>query len=313
MPLFCSTESSGHFVLWRTTSMIHNQSVIMLPASPQQAHQAPTPTAATPRKIRTRRPGQWCWLDTATIATYGPRIGAFGIAVYAVLAAHANGRTQACWPSIGRIACLLKLSRSTVKTTLRTLRKEGLIAIDPRRDAAGDPTSNSYTLLDPTPESAAALAAVPQGGRSPDDPPSVTTCPTGGVPGAPKPAEPQPEERTSKASDFRSAQGRGEAQDETPSWNTPPVALPSTPPERPDDILEAAGLSIEERASLAAEARVELVADGTKEFCITKPTIEAKMVTILERRRAVVSAEVRSDTPVAYREDLAPGATSAAA
>jgi hypothetical protein len=47
--------------------------------------QSTTPAPDTPLPIRSRRPGQWCWLDTAVIATYGPRIGASGVAVAAVL------------------------------------------------------------------------------------------------------------------------------------------------------------------------------------------------------------------------------------
>jgi DNA-binding XRE family transcriptional regulator len=215
--------------------------------------------AAPPPPIRTRRPGQWCWLDTAAIATYGPRIGAYGVAVYAVLAAHANGRTQACWPSINRIASLLKLSRSTVKTTLRTLRHEGLIAVDPRQDPAGDPTTNSYTLLDPTPEIPATVAAVPQGGRSPDDPPSATTHPTGGLPATPKPDPCQQEERTSKASDDRAAHGkREEPKDETSPWNTPPVLLPETPTNRPDEVLTTHQLDAGDQAALEQAAKVIL-------------------------------------------------------
>ena len=71
-----------------------------------------------------------------------------------------------------------------MKKYLRILLKQGLIAIASRLSEEGDPTSNSYRLLDPSPEKVALrrkqLEALftPQtgtftleGGQSPDDPP----------------------------------------------------------------------------------------------------------------------------------------------
>lgn len=155
--------------------------------------------------MRSRRPGQYCWLDTAVIATYGPRIGAYGVAVYAVLAAHAGRQTQACWSSIGRIASALHVGRSTVKKTLRKLEAEGLIAIQARRDPQGDPTSHRYTLLDPTPESPVPVVEVLRGGRSSNNPPSVPTQLTGRASDDHEPTGPQPTVRTSHPSDGRAA------------------------------------------------------------------------------------------------------------
>lgn len=274
--------------------------------------QSTIPASERPRPRRTRRPGQWCWLDTAIVATYGPQIGAYGIAVYAALASHANGKTQDCWPSIGRLASELKLSRATVKRTLRTLREVKLIATDARTDPAGDPMSNMYTLLDPTPEKPVSLAAVPQGSRVPQTPPSVPTDPTGRVSQTPKPDPLQPKERT-RFSDDRSAWKRGgDTSDETSSWDKAAVIVPVTT-DRPDDVLGVQDLSAEAYATLEAEARAELIAEGAKAFCIeSKPVREAKMVTIFERRCVVVSVDVSSDNAVPKQEEYAPSALPAA-
>ena len=115
---------------------------------------------------------------------YGEKIGAIGIAVYNVLARYADRVTGICHPCIGTIAKKLKLGRTTVKKYLRILLKQGLIAIASRLSEEGDPTSNSYRLLDPSPEKVALrrrqLEALltPQsgtcalaGGQSPADPP----------------------------------------------------------------------------------------------------------------------------------------------
>jgi hypothetical protein len=134
-------------------------------------------------------------VDNIIIDEYGEKIGAIGVAIYNVLARHADRQTGICYPCIGTIAKKLKLGRTTVKKYLRILLNHCLIAIAPRMSEAGDPTSNSYMLLDPSPEKVALrkrkLEALltPQhgtfqfdqsadwqeGGRSPDDPPP---CPT---------------------------------------------------------------------------------------------------------------------------------------
>jgi hypothetical protein len=242
--------------------------------------------AAPPPPIRTRRPGQWCWLDTAIVATYGPQIGAYGVAVYAVLAQHAHGRTQACWPSIGRIASLLKLSRSTVKKTLRTLEAEGLIAVQPRRDPEGDPTSHCYTLLDSTPASPATLAVVPEGGRSSDNPPSATTQPTGRTSESHKPPPPQPAERTSTPSDDRVAsrerKAHPEPKDETSPWHTPPVLLPETPTNRPDEVLTTHQIPAGDQVALEQAAKVLLRARWGNRVPAIVPVVQATVLELLD-------------------------------
>ena len=134
-------------------------------------------------------------VDNIIVDEYGEKIGAIGVAIYNVLARHADRQTGICYPCIGTIAKKLALGRTTVKKYLRILLNHCLIAIAPRMSEVGDPTSNSYMLLDPSPAQVALrrrkLEALltPQegtfrvdpaagrydGGQSPDDPPP---CPT---------------------------------------------------------------------------------------------------------------------------------------
>jgi hypothetical protein len=130
-------------------------------------------------------------IDNIIVDDYAEKIGAIGVAIYNVLARYADRQTGNCYPSIGTIARKLKLGRTTVKKYLRILLNYSLIAISSRLSDEGDPTSNCYMLLDPSPEQVALrrrqLEALlrPQegtfkldpasdshdGGRSPDDPP----------------------------------------------------------------------------------------------------------------------------------------------
>ena len=134
-------------------------------------------------------------IDNILIDEYGEKIGAIGIAIYNVLARYADRLTGICYPCIGTIAKKLKLGRTTVKKYLRILLNYCLIAIAPRMSEEGDPTSNSYMLLDPSPEKVALrkrqLEALltPQygtftfdGGRSSDGPPP---CPSATDPQSP--------------------------------------------------------------------------------------------------------------------------------
>jgi DNA-binding MarR family transcriptional regulator len=141
-------------------------------------------------------------IDNDIIKIHGKVIGALGVAIYTALACYANRKTGECWPAIGRLARDLDLARSTVKVYLRKLEAVGLITITERRDTAGDPTSNRYTLLDPSPAAVdkrlvARVAAraeedvpsplAPEGGRPPADPPPAACRPTGGPSADPKP------------------------------------------------------------------------------------------------------------------------------
>ena len=94
-------------------------------------------------------------IDNILIDEYGEKIGAIGIAIYNVLLRYADRGTGICYPCIGTIAKKLKLGRTTVKKYLRILLNHCLIAISSRLSEEGDPTSNLYMLLDPSPEKVA--------------------------------------------------------------------------------------------------------------------------------------------------------------
>jgi hypothetical protein len=121
------------------------------------------------------KPGHRFSIDDDIIDIHAKTIGAIGVAIYAMLARFAKRRTGECWPTIGRIARTLDLARSTVKVYLRKMEAAGLIAIEERQDPQGDPTSNLYTLLDPSPEAIdqrrETAAAALEGGRPVDDRP----------------------------------------------------------------------------------------------------------------------------------------------
>lgn len=135
-------------------------------------------------------------MDNDIIDIHAKTIGALGVAIYTTLARYANRKTGECWPAIGRLAQTLQLARSTVKLYLRKLEEAGLIAIRERQDAAGDPTSNCYTLLDPSPSAidkrlaAKKAMAASEGGRPPADPPPIATQPTGRPSADPQPSSP---------------------------------------------------------------------------------------------------------------------------
>jgi DNA-binding transcriptional ArsR family regulator len=157
--------------------------------------------------------------DHDIIDVHGPTIGAIGVGIYTALVRFANRKTGECWPSIGRLAQVLDLARSTVKVYLRKLEDAGLIDIRERQDAAGDPTSNLYTLLDPSPAAVAKrlaarkAATAPEGGRPPADPPPAECRPTGRPPADP---EPDPAPLTTEKNHAEDAH----AAEETPKTRT---------------------------------------------------------------------------------------------
>jgi DNA-binding MarR family transcriptional regulator len=204
-------------------------------------------------RIITLKRAHFFSLDNDILDVHAKTIGGLGVLVYVALARYANRTTGECWPAIDRIARTLQLARSTVKVYLRRLEQAGLIAITERRDAAGDPTSHLYTLLDPSPAAVerrlAARAAAPsgegaprvpapEGGRPPANPPPAACQPTGGPSADPKPSSPEHKEEN---------QAEGSRAEETPK--TPPgtdlphnrdesapprpPARPQTPPENP--------------------------------------------------------------------------------
>lgn len=97
--------------------------------------------------------------------TYGPQIGANGLAVYIVLARFADASTREAYPSHERIAAITALSRRTVINSLHKLRDVGLITIAKQYtdNATGGRRQlpSLYTLL--TPSAAASVQQVHTG------------------------------------------------------------------------------------------------------------------------------------------------------
>lgn len=100
-------------------------------------------------EVRDRREKDWTWFDDVIVDHYGPIIGAYGVAVYMVIARHSNVETQDSFPSHDTIAKKLNVSKATVKRAIALLKQEKLIAVKTRKTKVGDPDSNIYTLLRP--------------------------------------------------------------------------------------------------------------------------------------------------------------------
>lgn len=107
-------------------------------------------------------------LDNTIIDDYAAEMGAIGVAMYAVLQRYADRTTGQCWPSVSTMARLLRLSKNCVKKYLHLLARLGLITIAPRATAEGDPTSNLYTVHDPTQRAAVQRRQDARGGASAD-------------------------------------------------------------------------------------------------------------------------------------------------
>jgi hypothetical protein len=88
--------------------------------------------------------GGWFWM-LDEIVLKAAEIGPAALAVYVVLAQHANGNRQ-CWPKVERIAALLGFSDRTVKRALRTLCKAGLVTRKRTSNGVDSGAYNVYTL-----------------------------------------------------------------------------------------------------------------------------------------------------------------------
>jgi len=87
-------------------------------------------------------------VDNFVIDEYADKIGAYGLAVYTIIKRHYNWATGQCTPSYNRIAQMCKISRSTVKRAVKSLKAFGLI--DPQMRFTDDgQTSNQYGFYQP--------------------------------------------------------------------------------------------------------------------------------------------------------------------
>ena len=93
-----------------------------------------------PRKKRTRY-----YIDNEILEVYGSTLRPHGIAVYNVLAKHANSETQVCFPSYETIMKLAGIGRrNTLSKYLKMLRDIRLIRMWRQKDDR----KNYYQLLD---------------------------------------------------------------------------------------------------------------------------------------------------------------------
>lgn len=102
-------------------------------------------TAIIPLRIRDNRKAGWFWISNEILDVYGPKLGIYAFAVYAVLCRHANNSNGKCCPSIRRMAVMTASSIATVKRSISRLQEIGLISVS--REGAGPYANNIYTLL----------------------------------------------------------------------------------------------------------------------------------------------------------------------
>lgn len=133
-------------------------------------------------ELHDERQKGWFWMDNTILDDYGATVGPYGIALYALLARHADDKRRA-FPSLQRMMKMLDLSRQSIVRTLDLLEQHGLIRRERQQNAKQGKTNNIYTLL--TPSSPQALALVPHvdQGSSPDRLPLV---PVGTYPSSPR-------------------------------------------------------------------------------------------------------------------------------
>lgn len=109
-------------------------------------------------KVRDKRRRGWFWMDNAVVDDHGAKLGAYAIAVYAVLCRHASNDDGTCQVGINTIGRKIGCSRNSVKRALRELEDSRLIEVVPQFDGDWQHASE-YVILD-------ASASIP---GSPDD------------------------------------------------------------------------------------------------------------------------------------------------
>ena len=76
-------------------------------------------------------------------------ISATSLRVYCVLRRHADARTGECFPTRRTVATKARCSVASVDKSIKQLVANGAITSVRRKNKAGDPTSNLYTMLSP--------------------------------------------------------------------------------------------------------------------------------------------------------------------
>ena len=96
--------------------------------------------------VRDMRNGHFFWMHNVVLDDYGAQLGAYGIAVYAVLCRFANNETQLAFPGIATIASRVACSERQVQRMLKKLEAIGLIGIRSVNTKTGAYAHNEYVL-----------------------------------------------------------------------------------------------------------------------------------------------------------------------
>jgi hypothetical protein len=99
-------------------------------------------------KLIDRRRHSFYIIDNDVIDKYGAVIGVYGIAVYNLIARHADKDGENSFPSLSTITKKLGIGRGKAVETIKLLVDTGLIECQHRTSASGDADSNLYTLID---------------------------------------------------------------------------------------------------------------------------------------------------------------------
>lgn len=108
-------------------------------------------------EVRDLRRKEKFFVDDLYLNGYAKKCGIYATGVYLSLCRHAN-REQQCYPSIGKIAEELDISRSQVIRVIKVLKKHNIIKVI----RIGKKLNNRYLLLDKSEWSGGNFTSVPQ-------------------------------------------------------------------------------------------------------------------------------------------------------
>lgn len=130
-------------------STVHNHQIIPCAPEVRPAPGAKHRAKGPPSKPRIHDGGriEWFWIDNVLIDEYADEIGAHGIAMYCVLARHAD-RYGNSFPGVPYLARKLKCSTRKAQQTLNELVTRGLVWRVERFKKNGAQLSNSYGLIE---------------------------------------------------------------------------------------------------------------------------------------------------------------------
>src|SRR5437868_6028347 len=96
-------------------------------------------------QVKDNRDKDWFWAKNDLIDCYGPAIGPYALAVYIVLARHADASTRQAFPAYERIAYEAGISRRQAIYAIEVLETVKLLSATKTKGR----NANIYTLLSP--------------------------------------------------------------------------------------------------------------------------------------------------------------------